>query len=691
MGTIRTEVRDKHLRFYPEEEEILKPFLAGFFVTWARRRRAYNTELSVYFLNPEPFMKEAYGFSQEILLVYSPYNRMEPRTIQAAEQFINTEPAKGRVEKLNYFIVSEAKNVQDWLKSYVSVNQESRIIVAFCASELRTNQGDSWFVRRILNHQLYGRDLFDYRLPLQKDTYFFGREDIVAGFVDAVKRAENKGLFGLRKTGKTSLLYKLERIIRSEKIGGVFYYDCKSPSIRKLRWFKLLKRIMQDISQEYGIPIKGRMDEIGIADSFARLISRVRIDERIVLVFDEIEYISPIAIEDRHWQKDYIDFWQTFWACQSRYRKISTIIAGVNPGVVEMDTVNRIQNPLFGIVSYHFLEGLGFNEMKVMIRVLGKKMGLKFEPDAVEYIHNRYGGHPLLTRIACSLLNSKIRLSGEQRPVNITKERLITEEDPRDSDLMFYCRHVVSELHQFYPDEYEMLEYLASGQTSDFVEMAAYPEYTKHLESYGLLSYDEYGLPRISIPVIGRYIGLEFARNEGRRTIYKVIERQNRFDWLPRRIETIMHDIRFLEKLISENDSPLLFGPNSFPEADSFIKIRVCKTKEQFGGFINTCNRCFIESIENYGKSISVSNYFWDDIRSTYPSLWYALHRIKIYRHNHMHLKLNPHANRDLLDYLNQDLEGRSPSRVKDLYFVLQQCVLDGLLTGIQMEVNSLS
>jgi hypothetical protein len=94
MGTIRAEVRDQHLAFYPEEEELLKPFLDGFFVTWARRRRAYNTELSVYFLNPEPFMKEAYGFSQEILLVYSHYDRMEPRTIQAAEQFINTEPAK---------------------------------------------------------------------------------------------------------------------------------------------------------------------------------------------------------------------------------------------------------------------------------------------------------------------------------------------------------------------------------------------------------------------------------------------------------------------------------------------------------------------------------------------------------------------------------------------------------------------
>ena len=52
MGTIRNEAREQHINNYPEEEELLKPFLDGFFVTWGRRRHAYNTELSVYFLNP---------------------------------------------------------------------------------------------------------------------------------------------------------------------------------------------------------------------------------------------------------------------------------------------------------------------------------------------------------------------------------------------------------------------------------------------------------------------------------------------------------------------------------------------------------------------------------------------------------------------------------------------------------------
>jgi hypothetical protein len=288
MGIVRREVRDSYLRRYPEEEELIQPFLAGFDVTWARRRRAFNTELSVYFLKPGLSMTEAYGFSQEVLLVYAPYPRMQARTIQAAESFLHDDPGRGRVEKLNYFVISEDDDVEDWIRSYTSVNQESKIIVGFCAEEIRENSDSKWFVRNALNRQLYTRDLFDYRLPLQEDTYFFGRTDIIASFWDAIGRSENRGLFGLRKTGKTSLLYKLERIVNSERTATFLFYDCKLPSIRKLRWFELLARICRDLSEQPGISIKGKLDEIHIADTFAQLVSRM--PRRTAIVLDEIEF-----------------------------------------------------------------------------------------------------------------------------------------------------------------------------------------------------------------------------------------------------------------------------------------------------------------------------------------------------------------------------------------------------------------
>jgi hypothetical protein len=634
-------------------------------------------------------MNEAFGFDQEIMLIYSRFKTVEPRAIQAAEAFIAEEPARGRVEKLTYFFISEDPQVEDWFHSYTSVNQESRLIIPIYAEELRTHKTDAWFIRNHIEKHLYGRDLYDYRLPLEKDTYFFGRSNLVINLFDAIKRAENRAIFGLRKTGKTSLLFKLERMLKADNVAEVVYLDCKLPSIRKLRWNELYEKICKElisISKQHN---NYNYDEIHVADAFINIVATL--SKPVLLVFDEIEYISPISIEDSHWKRDFLAFWQTFWACQSRFRKVCAMIAGVNPYVVEIDTIDGVQNPLFGIVSYQYLTGLNQEETRNMIRTLGKRMGLKFDLNALNYMHQRYGGHPLLTRIACSILNNIAKSKGDTRPINITVARLEKEEETRDSELVFYCRHVVSELKQFYPDEYAMLELLASGQVNDFVELAAYPEFTKHLKAYGLLTEDNFKRPIIGIPVIKRYVGLELAQKEGRQTLLRIIPQNEREQWIAKRKISIVQDIRMLEKAIDKTGNYSLFGPNSFPEADQFMNLKICSTDDDFKLFINKCNRCFVESIENYGKSIGLNQYYWKEIKIAYPGIWYALQRIKIYRHEQMHILLTSQASTDLLTYLKQDLEGRNPSSVREVYFILQQCVLDNLLTGIQIEFSRLN
>ena len=92
---------------------------------------------------------------------------------------------------------------------------------------------------------------------------------------------------------------------------------------------------------------------------------------------------------------------------------------------------------------------------------------------------------------------------------------------------------------------------------------------------------------------------------------------------------------------IKNADKPKLFGENSFPEAEKFAELGPVASENQFEVFFNTCNRCFVESIENYGKSIGDDKYFWDEIKKAYPSLFNILHRIKVYRHYNDHLSLN--------------------------------------------------
>jgi hypothetical protein len=252
-------------------------------------------------------------------------------------------------------------------------------------------------------------------------------------------------------------------------MGLFLYYDCKLPSIRMLRWNQLLEKICREISEKLKLEVGDKFDEISIESTFTNLIEKAKQLGKIILVFDEIEYISPKAISDPHWRRDFINFWQTFWAVQSRLRNVCAIIVGVNPYPLEINVIDGIQNPLFGIISYNYLRGLDFDDMKLMIKTLGKKMGLRFDSQSLEYIYQLYGGHPLLTRIACSFINQNII---GKKPFDIQRDQIQELEDDLEAHLTFYYGYVVSEMRQFYKDEYDLLELLASGQKIEFITLS---------------------------------------------------------------------------------------------------------------------------------------------------------------------------------------------------------------------------
>jgi hypothetical protein len=53
---------------------------------------------------------------------------------------------------------------------------------------------------------------------------------------------------------------------------------------------------------------------------------------------------------------------------------------------------------------------------------------------------------------------------------------------------MGYLSEILNSLRSFYPDEYNMLEYLASGDTDTFSDLAKYsPAYVDHLIGYGIV------------------------------------------------------------------------------------------------------------------------------------------------------------------------------------------------------------
>jgi len=568
MAQIRPDVEEGHLAQFPRERDLLVPFLNGFDITWAKRRRAYNTELSVYFLLPEKFIQEQFGLDREIMLLVSDYPDLQPRTMQAVESFLNDDPARGRVDQTVFFIVSRDPLSAKWVEEYVALNPQSRIPVVFVWDELLTGRSNAWLVRSTISAQLFSRDLFDYQLPLQNDLFFFGRDAVVAEFLNPIKQSQNRGLFGLRKTGKTSVLFKVKRVAERDNV-LVLYYDCKSPALRSLTWESLLRRIGTEILDSATHRPLTLPHDAHVSDWFKAVLASLPSNVLTCLIFDEIEYISPIAKLDPHWHDQFVPFWQTLWTAQSEIRRLSFLIAGVNPTVIEMDTVAGVQNPMFGIVRPKYLTGLEEREVRSMLHHFGRRMGLRFSQSAISYILSRYGGHPLLTRMACSYENTALTTERASRPIDLDRDRFVAHESDREDEISFYCRHIVSELKLFYPDEYDVLELLPAGNIAEYMEFAEELSFTKHLRNYGLLDLLPNQRPTIKIPVLSKFVSDEQARGYDRSQRY-LIPPETRDTWLAGRSRRITEELRQLERVAAVNSLPTLYGKMDFLKQNAF-------------------------------------------------------------------------------------------------------------------------
>ena len=406
-----------------------------------------------------------------------------------------------------YFLVSPADDVAEWTTRYLIENRDERTAIPMRLHDLTGAQPDGWKVKNPIQQHFIAIDLFKNTLPLQSDTYFFGRQAELGSLLDSAKKVENVGLFGLRKTGKTSLLLKFNRVLIKENTHLVVMIDAQSTTIRKRRWHELLHHVATQVSSQLKFKVTHPFSEATAAENFNQFMTEALTStsrRKAVIVVDEIEWISPSLALDRHWDGDFLSFWQAIRSFQTGNRILSVVLAGVNPFVVERDLLGGYPNPLFGIVAPVFLRGLSREETENMIVKIGKLTGLRFSQDALSFLFSKYGGHPLLTRLACSYTFEEARSNKKTFPIQVTEGSLKRQSTSRDRELLFYCRHIVSELEKFYPDEYALLELLATGDNAGFVNVVHRLGGATHLFQYGIVhSVDS---PYIEYEVVHDYV-----------------------------------------------------------------------------------------------------------------------------------------------------------------------------------------
>jgi hypothetical protein len=498
-------------RFGARERKIIERLASQWYLTSSGSHlKLAKSEYDYFLMKPTPIFSEMFNIEREIIVVLSPYPNFEPRSLDVFDA-AQRELSDLRVESVCRVLISDDPETERKISDLLKTDPEQPIVIPFTYADLAAPY-DEFFVRNRFRRHFYTRDLFAFLSPLRKDLYFFGRSQLLQEIINKHRAGEHTGLFGLRKSGKTSIIYAVERHLKAH--GGDFLsIDCESPSIHGLRWNELLEKLVGDYKRTRGSTFRiasgARYSERKAAASFTNDILGIyesKDPAPLLLLFDEIERISPRTGSSPHWRdgSDFVLFWQTLRGFYQRHQEVFTyMLVGTNPSCVEQSIIAGHENPLFGSIPSQYVPPFSVEQTREMVRKLGRFMGLRFEEVLYAKLVEDFGGHPFLIRQFCSEVHKAC--TGD-RPANVDRVLYGRVMATFRRTAIDYLAMIVTVLRDWYPDEYDMLRFLANGEQETFTAFAQeHGIYTKHLVGYGLLTQSAHGFG-FNIEVLREYL-----------------------------------------------------------------------------------------------------------------------------------------------------------------------------------------
>lgn len=479
--------------FSEDQKKILLKLSEDWYLTNSGQEiRIAQSRYSYFLMKPSQRTSEMFNIEREIICVFSDYDYFEPRCFDIFDKVLQLLP-KMRTETVCGLLISRANVVEEKVERLLKSDPEHSIVIPATYQEL-LHQNCIGILENKFRKHFYSRDLFGFLSPLKKDIYFFGRSNLITELINRYQSGEHTSLFGLRKSGKTSIVYAIERKLSS--LGEhALLLDCESPSIHLCRWNELLEKLVNLYAKakqtKIKVDTKGRYEEKDAADSFE--IDMMKIFESkkpssMLFIFDEIERISPGTASSDHWRNgtDFLYFWQTLRGFYQKYPTVfSYMLVGTNPSCVESPSVVGHDNPIYASIPSQYVPSFSVDQVKQMVVRLGDYMGLKFDDLIAAKLTDDFGGHPFLIRQMCSCIH---KMAGVNRPITVDKVVYNKAKEEFKLHSKGYLDMMLQVLSDWYPDEYEMLRFLAQGDQESFENFAFdNASLTRHLIGYGLI------------------------------------------------------------------------------------------------------------------------------------------------------------------------------------------------------------
>ena len=492
-----------------EEKRIVYVFAKLFRVTKIAQLSVDEQKKYCYcFLKPTPRFNESFNLHNEILLLFCNNPDFDISALGVMENILkhSSKSFSSRLDPVCSVFIGKDPHIVGKIGDFLKDNRyENQVIVPYSYSEIieRTEDenpaGDARdVVIQRFEKFFYTRDLFAFQAPVQKDHYFFGRQSFVHNLMDRYKSRQNTGVFGLRRSGKTSILYAMQRTLNR---AGKNWLSIDCNSLQQLRWNSALHYIASEAyeKQDQDYPVKrGEFDVENAAIRFERdmrELAKLTDDEPLLVMFDEIEKISFEIADADHWKEggDFVFFWsavKTYF--QNAPDMFSFIVTGTNPKAIESSMAGHSDNPLYQQLEIEYLPSFSIEDTEDMVNKLGAYMGLTFDKYVCTQLTTDFGGQPFVIRKFCSYVNAHVKKHERKKPLTITKASydLIKNDFMKTGELDDYFEMIMTVLMKSYQKEYDILINLALEDYAVINELPNRETLISHLTGYGIVERD---------------------------------------------------------------------------------------------------------------------------------------------------------------------------------------------------------
>lgn len=354
--------------------------------------------------------QETFALTREIQVLYTEHENLEPRILSSIQ-------AKAR----------EDMRVEPDVAVLVSRDPRARTIATRRAGEMAIVTINLDDVMSETPPSLYSYiagsiatvDHYDVVTPVREPSGFFGRITELESITNDLKLGKSVGLFGLRKAGKTSLLNSLARLREDDPENVTIFVDISGILTAEQFRSAVLERLWEAVlkaapSQEFRPRVRALTRQgfrrLDTPDSSMFWIQDIRailnlVERPVVLIVDEIDQAFPPRSNlDPIEARSLFSALVQLRSLLQEQDQLALLCAGVDPALFERPLIEGKDNLLYKLVRLVWLAPMSRDEMAEMVRTLGRRMGVRVRGhDVIDTLFREYGGHPLLTRKACSV------------------------------------------------------------------------------------------------------------------------------------------------------------------------------------------------------------------------------------------------------------------------------------------------